>query len=107
MISRSFIRHSATAAAAYNQAERQAMKHHAAQTKSRWRAISFFVAVPCVAAASWNAYRLYQEHLEHAHHHPHEYVKYPYLAINKKLFPWGEGKKSAFFNDKVNHTADD
>lgn len=46
-----------------------------------------------IAAA--NAYRLYNEHVEHSSHLPpmEERVEYSYQNIRNKKYPWGDGDK--------------
>lgn len=63
------------------------------------------ILVNSLAAASFNTYNLYQEHLEHQKHHPKEWVKYPYINFRGRDFFWG--KEAFFFNPKVNLSAVD
>ncbi|KAI1650989.1 mitochondrial cytochrome c oxidase subunit VIa [Daldinia loculata] len=85
--------------------ERQAVKEHAAATTELWRKISLYVVPPAILLAGVNAYNLYQEHWEHWSHLPplEERVEYPYQNIRTKNFPWGDGDKTLFWNDKVNY----
>ena len=63
------------------------------------------VVIPCVLIASANAYRLWNEHWEHEAHSPppSERPQYEYLNIRNKKYPWGNGDKTLFWNDKVNY----
>ncbi|KAF3941301.1 hypothetical protein ABW19_dt0201670 [Dactylella cylindrospora] len=85
--------------------EREAVKHHAAQSAQLWRKLSIFVAIPALILSSVNAYNLWNEHWEHEAHMPplEERPQYPYLNIRSKNFPWGDGDKTLFWNDKVNY----
>ncbi|KAF2146217.1 uncharacterized protein K452DRAFT_219342 [Aplosporella prunicola CBS 121167] len=85
--------------------ERAAVKQHAAETSDLWRKLSIYVVVPCLAIASANAYRLYYEHEEHEKHLPprEERPEYPYQNIRTKNFFWGDGDKTAFWNDNHNY----
>ncbi|XP_055917981.1 cytochrome c oxidase subunit 6A1, mitochondrial [Eupeodes corollae] len=68
-----------------------------------WKRLTFFVAMPAVGLCMLNAYL---KHQEHAHHPRPPFVKYEYLAIRNKRFPWGDGNKSLFHNPKVNALPD-
>ncbi|KAF9930247.1 Cytochrome c oxidase subunit 6A, mitochondrial [Linnemannia zychae] len=84
-------------------AERIAMKEHAGPTAETWRKITIYVCAPAIVAASANAYRLYQRHLAHLEHEKaegHERIKYPYMRIRNKAYPWGDD--ALFFNPDVN-----
>ncbi|KAG0318392.1 Cytochrome c oxidase subunit 6A, mitochondrial [Dissophora globulifera] len=84
-------------------AERIAIKEHAGPATETWRKISLFVCIPAVLVSSVNAYNLYakhQAHLEHERHEGHEKVKYPYMRLRAKAFPWGDD--SLFYNPEVN-----
>ncbi|KAI1483430.1 hypothetical protein K445DRAFT_318126 [Daldinia sp. EC12] len=85
--------------------ERQAVKEHAAATTELWRKISIYVVIPSLVLAAANAYKLWNEHWEHWEHLPplEERVEYPYQNIRTKNFPWGDGDKTLFWNDKVNY----
>ncbi|KAF2482053.1 cytochrome c oxidase subunit VIa [Neohortaea acidophila] len=85
--------------------ERQAVKEHAAATSDLWRKLAIYVTVPALILAGVNAWRLWDEHWEHKSHEPpvEERVEYPYMNIRTKNFFWGDGDKTLFWNDKVNH----
>ncbi|KAF3921673.1 hypothetical protein ABW21_db0200805 [Orbilia brochopaga] len=85
--------------------EREAVKAHAAQSSELWRKLSLYVAIPAIIIASINAYNLWNEHWEHWEHMPplEERPQYPYMNIRVKRFPWGDGDKTLFWNDKVNY----
>ncbi|KAL1973716.1 hypothetical protein VTN31DRAFT_5276 [Thermomyces dupontii] len=85
--------------------EREAVKQHAASTSELWRKLSIYVVIPALVLAGTNAYNLWNEHWEHWNHLPplEERVEYPYQNIRTKNFPWGDGDKTAFWNDKVNY----
>ncbi|KAI7898632.1 cytochrome c oxidase, subunit VIa [Cokeromyces recurvatus] len=82
------------------QAERDAVKAHAAESAGTWKKISIFVCIPALLASGYNAYTLYEHHQEHAKEHPKEWVKYPYINYRARDYFWG--KNSLFFNPKVN-----
>ncbi|KAF2432997.1 COX6A-domain-containing protein [Tothia fuscella] len=85
--------------------ERAAVKHHAAESAELWRKLSIYVALPAVIIFSANAYTLWNEHWEHvAHSTPmEERPQYEYLNIRAKAYPWGDGDKTLFWNDKHNY----
>lgn len=70
-----------------------------------WRKLSLYVALPALLIAGANAYTLWNEHWEHEAHRPppSERPQYEYLNIRRKAFPWGDGDKTLFWNDKVNY----
>lgn len=57
-----------------------------------WKRLSFFVAFPAVGLCMLNTYL---EHQKMTVHRP-EFVKYEYLRVRNKRFPWGDGTKSFF-----------
>jgi len=67
--------------------------------------LSLYVALPALIIASANAYTLWNEHWEHESHlpPPSERPQYEYMNIRNKAFPWGDGDKTLFWNDKVNY----
>ncbi|CRL00170.1 CLUMA_CG013445, isoform A [Clunio marinus] len=67
-----------------------------------WKRLSFFVAMPAVGLCMLNTYL---EHQKMTVHRP-EFVKYEYLRIRNKRFPWGDGNKSLFHNPHVNALPD-
>ncbi|KAF9581064.1 Cytochrome c oxidase subunit 6A, mitochondrial [Lunasporangiospora selenospora] len=84
-------------------AERAAIKEHAGPAAETWRKISIYVCIPALIASTANAYNLFakhQEHLEHERHEGHEKVKYPYMRIRSKAFPWGD--ETLFYNPDIN-----
>ncbi|KAI9473546.1 MAG: cytochrome c oxidase, subunit VIa [Benjaminiella poitrasii] len=104
-IKRAGVRFETTAAKSSFQAERDAVKHHAADSATTWKKISIYVVVPALIATGVNTYNLYEEHQEHQKHHPKEWVKYPYINFRARDYFWG--KESFFFNPKVNLSAVD
>ncbi|KAL8643096.1 MAG: hypothetical protein Q9228_000276 [Teloschistes exilis] len=74
--------------------ERMAVKQHAGD-----------VAIPALILASINGKILWDEHWEHWATLPplEERVEYDYQNIRTKKFPWGDGDKTLFWNDKVNY----
>ncbi|KAK4466728.1 cytochrome c oxidase [Cladorrhinum samala] len=85
--------------------ERRQVKEHAASTTELWRKISIFAVPPALLLGSVNAYWLWNEHWEHWSHMPalEERTEYPYQNIRTRNFPWGDGDKTVFWNDKVNY----
>jgi len=70
-----------------------------ARTMKLSKALSFTVVPVGVALCVWNAIRLEKAH--HTHDRP-EFVKYEYLAVRNKKFPWGDGNKGLFHNPQFN-----
>ncbi|KAL8942417.1 MAG: hypothetical protein Q9216_001681 [Gyalolechia sp. 2 TL-2023] len=85
--------------------ERIAVRQHAAASSDLWRKLSIYVAVPCLILGSLNARNLWVEHWEHWETLPplEERIEYDYMNIRTKKFPWGDGDKTLFWNDKVNY----
>ncbi|KAI1115528.1 cytochrome c oxidase, subunit VIa [Nemania sp. NC0429] len=85
--------------------EREGAKHHAEGTADLWRKISIYAVIPALILGGANAYILWNEHWEHWSHMPplEERVEYPYQNIRTKNYPWGDGDKTLFWNDKVNY----
>ncbi|KAK1452725.1 cytochrome c oxidase subunit VIa [Colletotrichum cuscutae] len=85
--------------------EREAAKHHAAQTTGLWRKISIYACIPALGLAAANAYVLWNEHWDHWSHMPplEERVEYSYQNIRTKNYQWGNGDKTIFWNDNVNY----
>ncbi|KZS93103.1 mitochondrial cytochrome c oxidase subunit VIa [Sistotremastrum niveocremeum HHB9708] len=88
-------------------AQREAVRHHAADTTQLWRRISFFVCFPAtITCIAWvrNVENEHEEHLEHIKEENGgelpEVPEYPYLNRRSKPFPWGPN--SLFFNPHVN-----
>lgn len=63
------------------------------------------MAVPALILTGINAWNLWNEHWEHQSHLPpvSERVEYPYQNIRVRNFPFGDGDKTLFWNDKVNY----
>ncbi|KAI8066340.1 cytochrome c oxidase, subunit VIa [Gongronella butleri] len=97
---RAGVRFSSTASAA----EQEAIRAHAAKAADTWKKISIFVCIPALAAASFNAYNLYEKHHEHLHEHPPQFVNYEYINWRAKQFFWGN--EALFYNPKVNFSAE-
>jgi len=85
--------------------DRKAVKDHAHQTADLWRKVTLYIAVPAVILTCLNAYKLHCVHQNHVVHGPlpEEKIEFPYQNIRVKNFPWGDGDKTLFWNDKVNY----
>lgn len=61
--------------------------------------------IPALAAASFNAYRLWNEHWEHWEHLPplEERTEYPYQNIRTKNYSWGNGDRVSKLSTKPVH----
>ncbi|KAN0060628.1 Cytochrome c oxidase subunit 6A [Thecaphora frezii] len=93
-------------------AERTHIKEHAAKSAELWRKVSMYVCIPGSFVLGFYIYGIEAEHHNHIVHEYHEAgnqaperTKYEYNTIRRKGFPWGDGSKSLFHNDMVNHTA--
>ncbi|XP_044759272.1 cytochrome c oxidase subunit 6A1, mitochondrial [Coccinella septempunctata] len=67
-----------------------------------WRNLTFFVAFPSIALCMAHCY---MAHNKKEHERP-PFVKYDYMYIRTKRFPWGDGNKSLFHNPHVNALPD-
>ncbi|XP_050295113.1 cytochrome c oxidase subunit 6A2, mitochondrial-like [Anthonomus grandis grandis] len=65
-----------------------------------WKKLFYFVACPSIILCAVNCYLTHMEHA--AHPHERKFVKYEYMAVRTKPFPWGDGNHSLFHNPKVN-----
>ncbi|CAA9965652.1 hypothetical protein CFE70_008632 [Pyrenophora teres f. teres 0-1] len=88
--------------------ERAHIAQHAAESGELWRKLTIYVAIPCIIVASVNAKIRWDAHWEHVAHEEHENPRserpeYPYQNIRTKNYFWGDGDKTAFWNDKVNY----
>ncbi|KAK2743388.1 Cytochrome c oxidase subunit 6A, mitochondrial [Myotisia sp. PD_48] len=85
--------------------ERAAVKAHAASTADLWRKLSIYAVIPCLILGGINAYNLWTEHWEHWEHMPplEERTEYPYQNLRTKNYFWGDGDKTAFWNESVNY----
>lgn len=87
------------------------------ETAEYWRKIFLFIGLPVIGIVGFNTYLLEKEHFEHLEEHPVNGVPYDYLKIRTKVhliftvlicvffsqkYPWGDGDKTLFHNDKVN-----
>lgn len=66
-----------------------------------WRNLTLFVAFPAIALCGLNCYMSHEHHAERP-----PWVKYEYLAIRHKRYPWGTGDKSFFHNPHLNALSD-
>jgi len=89
--------------------EREAVKHHAAESSELWKKLTYFIAIPSIIVAGVNAYGLWNKHWEHWAHMPplEERTEYPYQNIRTKNYFWGDGDKTLFWNEKVNYHKQD
>lgn len=60
--------------------------------------------MPAIVLCMANTYIAEKEHM--AHFHRPEFVKYDYLRILNKKYPWGDGQRTLFHNPKVNTLPD-
>lgn len=61
--------------------------------------------IPALIIASANTWVQWNEHWAHQAHEPpvSERPQYAYMNIRTKAFPWGDGDKTLFWNDKYNY----
>ncbi|KAJ8942085.1 hypothetical protein NQ314_010157 [Rhamnusium bicolor] len=64
--------------------------------------LTFFLGFPAIGAAATN---VYLEKSKKEECRP-PFVKYEYLRLRSKRFPWGDGSRSLFHNPKVNALPD-
>ncbi|PVU86077.1 hypothetical protein BB560_006820 [Smittium megazygosporum] len=79
-----------------------AIREEAKTASETWKKVTLFITVPLCLVYGAYAYNREIHHLEHYEEHPPEYIPYPYLGIHKKNFPWGDGTKTLFYNEKFN-----
>ncbi|KIJ45114.1 hypothetical protein M422DRAFT_207330 [Sphaerobolus stellatus SS14] len=106
-VARLSTRRFATAAESSYEAERQAIKEHAAQTTDLWRKISFYVCFPAtLVTIAWvrNVENEHEAHIEHIKAENGGELpaapEYDYMNKRAKPFPWGQN--TLFFNPHVN-----
>lgn len=71
-----------------------------AASEKLWRNLSLFVCLPAMIICTINSYIAEKEH--HEHFQRPTFVKYDYLKIQTKKYPWGDGQRTLFHNPKVN-----
>ncbi|KAF7284598.1 cytochrome c oxidase subunit 6A2, mitochondrial-like [Rhynchophorus ferrugineus] len=64
-----------------------------------WQKLSIFVALPSIALCAVNCYLAHQQHAGHSRP---EFVKYEYLAVRTKRFPWRDGNHGLIHNPHTN-----
>ncbi|KAJ3644667.1 hypothetical protein Zmor_022378 [Zophobas morio] len=67
-----------------------------------WKNISLFLALPAIGLCAVNCYLA---HVNEGHERP-PFVKYDYLRLRSKRFPWGDGNHSLFHNPHTNALPD-
>ncbi|KAK9512989.1 hypothetical protein O3M35_001285 [Rhynocoris fuscipes] len=67
-----------------------------------WKNVSLFLGIPAVGLCMLNAYL---GHSQSEVHRP-EFVKYEYLRMRTKKFPWGDGNHSLIHNPHTNALPD-
>ncbi|KAG9247392.1 cytochrome c oxidase subunit VIa [Calycina marina] len=85
--------------------ERKAIKDHASSTSDLWRKLSIYTVIPALVIAGVNAKVLWDAHWSHWEHMTplEERTEYSYQNIRTRNFFWGDGDKTAFWNEKVNY----
>lgn len=69
------------------------------------RAFTLYAALPIVLIMTGIQWAIHQGTVSECEQRP-EFVKYPYLRIRTKRFPWGDGNKTLFHNPHVNALPD-
>ncbi|KAJ1032649.1 hypothetical protein NDA16_000672 [Ustilago loliicola] len=94
-------------------AERLHHKEHAGKSADLWRKVSMYVCIPGSIVLGVYIYGIEKHHYDHMVHEYHENDNQPpertfyeYNNIRKKAFPWGDGSKSFFHNEKINYPKD-
>ncbi|XP_028038677.1 cytochrome c oxidase subunit 6A2, mitochondrial-like [Bombyx mandarina] len=70
--------------------------HHGKDTWKKYRNFTYFVLLPLIAIQSFNA-------LGHEPPPKGPCRDYEYMRVRTKRFPWGDGVKSFYHNEHVNH----
>ncbi|EEB14033.1 cytochrome c oxidase polypeptide Via isoform 1, putative [Pediculus humanus corporis] len=70
-----------------------------AETASLWKKTFIFACIPILALCTFSV--MIEEHPERP-----EFVKYSYLRIRKKKYPWGDGNKTLFHHPHYNALPD-
>lgn len=70
--------------------------HHGKNTHKKYRNITFFVLFPLIIIQTLHT-------MEHKPQQKGPCRNYEYMRLRTKRFPWGDGNKSLFHNDNVNH----
>ncbi|KAL2312375.1 Cytochrome c oxidase subunit 13, mitochondrial [Schizosaccharomyces pombe] len=87
--------------------EVQAEEEHAKRSSEFWKKVTYYIGGPALILASANAYYIYCKHQEHAKHVEDTDPGYSFENLRFKKYPWGDGSKTLFWNDKVNHLKKD
>ncbi|KAK5641729.1 hypothetical protein RI129_010276 [Pyrocoelia pectoralis] len=69
-----------------------------------WKKLTYFLAFPAIALCGINCLLAHQKEKEEHHRPP--FVKYDFLRIRTKRFPWGDGNHSFFHNPHTNALPD-
>ncbi|EEB06151.2 cytochrome c oxidase subunit VIa [Schizosaccharomyces japonicus yFS275] len=77
------------------------------KTANFWRNVSLYLCIPAILLSVLNARYLYKKHQKHMKHleesgELEEEPIYAYENIRNTKYPWGNGEKTLFWNDKVN-----
>ncbi|KAG6453636.1 hypothetical protein O3G_MSEX008261 [Manduca sexta] len=74
--------------------------HHGKDTWKKYRNLTFFLFFPLIIIQAFYAFN-------HEVPSKTECRDYEYMRIRTKRFPWGDGIKTFFHNDRVNHLPGD
>ncbi|VEN46301.1 unnamed protein product [Callosobruchus maculatus] len=69
-----------------------------------YKNLALYVMFPIIAISALYTYNAHMSR-EECHERP-PFVKYEYMRMRSKRFPWGDGQKSLFHNPKVNALPD-
>ncbi|OMH78624.1 Cytochrome c oxidase subunit 6A, mitochondrial [Zancudomyces culisetae] len=87
---------------ALSKAEIEATKAEASVGSDTWKKISIYLTIPLCMTFGVVLMKDEMEHIHHLGEHPAVHEPFEYLRVHRKDFPFGDGKRTLFFNPLVN-----